>query len=51
MNQTILKKFSVSENDFLGEGGEAWVYKLDQNRILKLYKNNDLNKNMIGQQR
>ncbi|MFD4705677.1 phosphotransferase family protein [Gottfriedia sp. NPDC058432] len=34
----ILKKYNISELNFLGKGQEAEVYSYDQKRVLKLYK-------------
>lgn len=46
MKSDILKSFGVTENELLGEGGEAWVYALSADKILRIYKNNDLSKNV-----
>ncbi|MBI2797731.1 aminoglycoside phosphotransferase family protein [Candidatus Saccharibacteria bacterium] len=51
MKQAILKDFNLKESAFIGEGGEAWVYLLDASRVLKIYKNNDLSKNLVGLQK
>jgi thiamine kinase-like enzyme len=51
MKQAILKDYNLKESAFIGEGGEAWVYSIDNSRILKIYKNNDLSKNLIGLQK
>jgi fructosamine-3-kinase len=38
MKQAILDKFNVGEEEFLGEGGEAWVYNLGESKVLRIYK-------------
>ena len=38
MKQSILDKFDLTEKDFLGSGGESWVYRLDNERILRIDK-------------
>lgn len=50
MKNSILQRFQVPASSYLGEGGEAWVYALDEYRILKIYKNHDLKKNIPRQQ-
>ena len=38
MKQSILANFNLTENDLLGSGGESWVYRLDDKRILRIAK-------------
>ncbi|PGL72086.1 aminoglycoside phosphotransferase family protein [Bacillus sp. AFS055030] len=40
----ILKKYNISEANFLGKGQEAEVYFYDQERVLKLYKPSEYSK-------
>lgn len=48
MKSKVLKKFGVTEDKLLGEGGEAWVYAIGSDKILRIYKNNDLSKNVVA---
>ena len=48
MNVKILEKCNVSAASFLGEGGEAWVYAIDDTTVVKIYKNNDLSKDLAA---
>jgi len=38
VRSSILKKYNVNENDFLGKGQEAEVYSYHQDRVFKLYR-------------
>jgi putative membrane protein len=36
--EAVLKRFSLAADDLLGSGGESQVYALDEERILRLYR-------------
>jgi putative membrane protein len=37
----ILERFGLAESDLLGEGGESWVYALDDRRVLRISRDGD----------
>jgi aminoglycoside phosphotransferase (APT) family kinase protein len=38
MQQTILRNLNIQNARLLGEGIEAWIYALDRNRVVRIYK-------------
>lgn len=42
MQQSILRSLGASDAQLLGEGVEAWIYDLDEQRVVRIYKKNYL---------
>jgi Phosphotransferase enzyme family len=47
MNNPVLIKFSLSENDLIGSGGESNVYRLPDDKMLRVYKGGKDRKSLL----